>query len=215
MDFLVRFFLGHFFFKTLPHFACCLKKIDTTSVSIQQTRSFCGGDLCIWAWCRKGSSSVSLRTPRFPGGPELGRLLVVSAPCEVSQQERAVEPGSCHHSQHLKVLWKTNSPFERFKCFPAGKYVCFLFFPVTFRWPWSLALLGFGLGNEFVTMGTVLVMPFLVVISELCWGCLEPPGAGAGSLALGWACAQAGNEECAGAESLPCSVAGLGSEWQP
>lgn len=89
-----------------------------------------------------------LRTHRFPGGPVQGQFLVVSAPCKVSQWERAVKPGSCHHIQHLKVLWKTNSPFECcLKYFPTGKYVCFLFFPVTFHWPWCLALVRFTLGN--------------------------------------------------------------------
>lgn len=130
---------------TLPHFLYCFKKIDTTSVTIQQILSFSSVDPFIWAWYRRAAMLCHLGTHRFPGDPVQGQFLVVSAPCKVSQQERAVKPGSCHHTQHLKVLWKTNSPSECLNIFLLASFL--LFFPVTFHWPWCLALVRFSLGN--------------------------------------------------------------------
>lgn len=130
---------------TLPHFVYCLKKIDTTSVSIQQILSFSSVDLFIWAGYRRAAMLCHLRTHRFPGGPVQGQFLVLSAHCKVSKQERAVKPGSCHHTQHLKVLWKTNSHFECLNIFLVASFL--LFFPVTFHWLWCLASVRFSLGN--------------------------------------------------------------------
>lgn len=95
-------FFRSFFLNILPHFAYCLKKID--SISVQQIPSFSNVDLCIWAWYRKGSSVVSPQNTQISRFPIQGQFLMVSAPCKVSQRERAVKPGSCHHTQHLKVL---------------------------------------------------------------------------------------------------------------
>lgn len=147
-----------------------------------------------------------LRTHRFPGGPVQGQFLVVSAPCKVSQRERAVKPGSCHDTQHLKMLWKTNSPFECcLKIFLLASMCASCFFLSLFigrgAWLWwgSVWEINLSLESTHNGNGASDTVPCcdLRALLQSGQGCLGPPNAGAASLPLGWACAEAGSEESA------------------